>query len=78
MAAGTDFDIAVIGGGINGAGVAREAAYRGYRVVLLEKEGLQAGECYRVERGRCDCPDSKYRPRVECKHRKALKAVGLI
>lgn len=33
-----DFDIAVIGGGINGAGVAREAAYRGYRVVLLEKD----------------------------------------
>jgi glycerol-3-phosphate dehydrogenase len=35
---GTDFDIAVIGAGINGAGVAREAAYRGYRVVLLEKD----------------------------------------
>jgi glycerol-3-phosphate dehydrogenase len=33
-----DFDIAIIGGGINGAGVAREAAYRGYRAVLLEKD----------------------------------------
>jgi glycerol-3-phosphate dehydrogenase len=33
-----DFDIAIIGGGINGAGVAREAAYRGYRTVLLEKD----------------------------------------
>lgn len=32
-----DYDVAVVGGGINGAGVAREAAYRGYRTVLLEK-----------------------------------------
>lgn len=31
------FDIAVVGGGINGCGVAREAAYRGYRTVLLEQ-----------------------------------------
>ena len=35
---GTDFDVAVIGGGINGTGVAREAAYRGYRTLLLEKD----------------------------------------
>ncbi|MEE8396662.1 MAG: FAD-dependent oxidoreductase, partial [bacterium] len=33
-----DFDLAVVGGGINGAGVARAAAYRGYRTVLLEKD----------------------------------------
>ncbi|MFI5400905.1 MAG: glycerol-3-phosphate dehydrogenase [SAR324 cluster bacterium] len=32
-----DYDVAVVGGGINGAGVAREAAYRGYRTILLEK-----------------------------------------
>ncbi len=31
------FDIAVVGGGINGCGVAREAVYRGYRTVLLEQ-----------------------------------------
>jgi glycerol-3-phosphate dehydrogenase len=36
----SEFDIAVVGGGINGAGVAREAAYRGYRVVLLEQDDL--------------------------------------
>jgi glycerol-3-phosphate dehydrogenase len=36
--ASTDYDVAVIGGGINGAGVAREAAYRGYRTVLFEKD----------------------------------------
>jgi glycerol-3-phosphate dehydrogenase len=34
------FDIAVIGGGINGTGIARDAAGRGYRVVLLEKNDL--------------------------------------
>lgn len=34
----TDFDVAVVGGGINGTGVAREAAYRGYRTLLLEKD----------------------------------------
>ncbi len=33
-----EFDVAIVGGGINGAGVAREAAYRGYRTLLLEKD----------------------------------------
>lgn len=32
------YDLAVIGGGINGTGIAREAAYRGYRTLLLEKD----------------------------------------
>ncbi|MGL5447033.1 MAG: FAD-dependent oxidoreductase, partial [Rhabdaerophilum sp.] len=31
------FDLAVIGGGINGAGIARDAAGRGLRVLLIEK-----------------------------------------
>ena len=30
------FDLIVIGGGVNGAGVARDAAGRGARVLLLE------------------------------------------
>lgn len=34
----TDFDIVVIGGGVNGAGIARDAAGRGYSVCLLEKD----------------------------------------
>ena len=34
---GTDYDLVVIGGGINGAGIARDAAGRGYRVCLVEK-----------------------------------------
>lgn len=33
-----DFDVAVVGGGINGTGVAREAAYLGFRTLLLEKD----------------------------------------
>ncbi|MBW7930924.1 MAG: glycerol-3-phosphate dehydrogenase [Gammaproteobacteria bacterium] len=35
-----DFDVIVIGGGINGAGIARDAALRGMRVCLLEQDDL--------------------------------------
>jgi glycerol-3-phosphate dehydrogenase len=35
-----DFDLAIIGGGINGAGIARDAAGRGLRVLLLEMNDL--------------------------------------
>ncbi len=35
---GGPYDLAVIGGGINGAGIARDAAGRGLKVVLLETE----------------------------------------
>ena len=38
--AGTNFDLIVIGGGINGAGVARDAAGRGLSVLLVEKNDL--------------------------------------
>ena len=38
-----DFDLAVIGGGINGAGIARDAAGRGLRVVLVEQNDLASG-----------------------------------
>jgi glycerol-3-phosphate dehydrogenase len=37
------FDVVVIGGGIGGAGIAREAARRGLRVALLEAEDFAAG-----------------------------------
>jgi glycerol-3-phosphate dehydrogenase len=36
------YDLAIVGGGINGAGIARDAAGRGLRVVLLEKDDLAA------------------------------------
>ncbi len=37
------FDIAVIGGGVNGCGIARDAAGRGYSVLLAEKGDLASG-----------------------------------
>src|SRR5665213_3962265 len=38
-----DYDLAIIGGGINGAGLARDAAGRGVRVLLVEANDLAAG-----------------------------------
>jgi len=44
MTARTDsdsiFDLAIVGGGINGAGIARDAAGRGLQVLLVEKDDL--------------------------------------
>ncbi|MEQ8772854.1 MAG: FAD-dependent oxidoreductase [Erythrobacter sp.] len=34
------FDLLIIGGGINGAGIARDAAGRGLSVCLVEKDDL--------------------------------------
>jgi glycerol-3-phosphate dehydrogenase len=38
-----DFDLAIIGGGINGVGIARDAAGRGLKVLLVEKNDLASG-----------------------------------
>ena len=38
-----DFDLAIIGGGINGTGLARDAAGRGLRVLLVEQNDLGSG-----------------------------------
>lgn len=38
----SEFDLVVIGGGINGAGVARDAAGRGLKVALVERDDLAA------------------------------------
>src|SRR3979490_64904 len=35
-----DYDLAIIGGGLNGVSVARDAAGRGLRVILLEQADL--------------------------------------
>ncbi len=40
---GDEFDVVVIGGGITGAGVALDAATRGYSVALLERADFAAG-----------------------------------
>ncbi|OGG51710.1 MAG: hypothetical protein A3F84_23460 [Candidatus Handelsmanbacteria bacterium RIFCSPLOWO2_12_FULL_64_10] len=44
------FDILVIGGGITGAGIAREATYRGFRVALVEKDDFASGASGRSTR----------------------------
>jgi glycerol-3-phosphate dehydrogenase len=41
--AGERFDVIVIGGGIIGAGIARDAAMRGFRVALFEKNDFGSG-----------------------------------
>src|SRR4051812_32147576 len=38
-----DYDLAIIGGGINSTGIARDAAGRGLRVLLLEQNDLGSG-----------------------------------
>ena len=39
----TDVDVIVIGGGVNGTGVARDATLRGLRVALFERHDLAFG-----------------------------------
>ena len=38
-----EFDLAIIGGGINGTGIARDAAGRGLRALLVEQNDLASG-----------------------------------
>jgi glycerol-3-phosphate dehydrogenase len=40
---GTDFDAVVVGAGVNGCGVARDASMRGLRVLLLDKGDISSG-----------------------------------
>ena len=44
------FDLLVIGGGITGAGIARDAALRGLRVALVERDDFGAGTSSRSSR----------------------------
>ena len=37
------YDLCIIGGGINGAGIARDAAGRGLSVLLVEADDLASG-----------------------------------
>ena len=47
MSAAFDVDVAVIGGGIHGAGVAQAAAAAGHSVLLLEQSAIAAGSSSR-------------------------------
>jgi glycerol-3-phosphate dehydrogenase len=40
---GREFDVIIIGAGVNGAGIARDAAMRGLRTLLLDKGDLASG-----------------------------------
>jgi glycerol-3-phosphate dehydrogenase len=44
------FDVLVIGGGINGAGIARDAAMRGLRTALVERDDFASGTSSRSSR----------------------------
>ena len=43
VAESTDFDVAIIGAGVNGAGIARDAALRGLRVAIFDKRDMCTG-----------------------------------
>ena len=45
-----EFDLAVVGAGINGAGIARDAAMRGLRVVIFEKNDVCSGTSWASSR----------------------------
>ncbi|MGY3329522.1 glycine/D-amino acid oxidase-like deaminating enzyme [Mesorhizobium sp. USDA 4775] len=45
-------DLFVIGGGVNGAGIARDAAGRGLSVILCEKDDLAEGTSSRSRQAR--------------------------
>lgn len=47
---GTRFDLLVVGGGINGAGIARDAALRGLSVALVERDDFASGTSSRSSR----------------------------
>ena len=47
---GEDFDLIVVGGGIVGAGIARDAALRGLNTLLVEREGFAHGTTSRSTR----------------------------
>ncbi|HEY6482905.1 MAG TPA: FAD-dependent oxidoreductase [Steroidobacteraceae bacterium] len=54
MLGGEPFDVLVIGGGASGAATAREAALRGFRTALIEREDFSAGasaHCFKVVHG---------------------------
>jgi glycerol-3-phosphate dehydrogenase len=50
VATASHFDLAVVGGGIVGAGVARDAARRGFRTILIERDDFAAGTSSRSSR----------------------------
>ena len=69
--ASEDFDVVVIGGGITGAGVALDAASRGYAVALVEQADFASGTSSRSLEARPRRPalPAELRPRASCARR---------
>ena len=51
----TPFDLVVVGAGINGLGIARDAARRGLRVVILEQDDIRVWYQALLETSRARC-----------------------
>ena len=47
--AGEQFDLLVVGGGATGAGVAVDAATRGLKVALVERDDFSSGESHQMD-----------------------------
>jgi glycerol-3-phosphate dehydrogenase len=75
----SDFDVVILGGGVNGCGVARDCARRGMKVALVEKNDLAKGASgantglihggirylfYDVKTTKMSCTDSGYIQRI--------------
>jgi glycerol-3-phosphate dehydrogenase len=74
-----DFDVVILGGGVNGCGIARDCARRGLKVALVEKNDLAKGASgantgmihggirylfYDVKTTKMSCTDSGYIQRI--------------
>ena len=60
-----DYDLAIIGGGLNGVSVARDAAGRGLRVILIEQGdlgGAASAASGRLIRAICRCSNAGHLP----------------
>ena len=57
MVRASRYDVVIIGAGINGAGIARDAAMRGLKVLLIEKGEVGAGTTFTL-----NFPITKARP----------------
>ena len=64
-----EFDVVVVGGGITGAGVALDAATRGYSVALLERADYASGHLEPLEQARPRRPalPAELRPRARAR-----------
>src|ERR1700751_3405580 len=73
----TDFDLAIIGGGITGTGIARDAAGRGIRVLLIDQHDLAAGSSAASSKV-FHCGLTNFRPRAVGRLRQAQHETAIL